>query len=120
LLMLFVYASLHDYILFWSWHSRFWLYGSYDIWRDLTSLELTFSSISYFVLKLPGYIIYWIYELLHTFFVVTGQFIAFFAMVFWLFFYLYTFFTYEPHEEYLSFMRKYKEIRKGFGMVYRP
>jgi hypothetical protein len=120
LLMLFVYASLHDYILFWSWHSRFWLYGNYDIWRDLTSLELTFSSISYFVLKLPGYVIYWIYELLHTFFVVTGQFIAFFAMVFWLFFYLYTFFTYEPHEEYLSFMRKYKEIRKGFGMVQRP
>jgi hypothetical protein len=114
LLMFFVYASLHDYILYWNWHSRFWLYGNYDIWRDLNNLELTLSSISYLFLKLPGYVVYWIYELVHTFFVITGQFVAFFAMVFWLFFYLYTFFTYEPQEEFLAVKRKYQKLRDTF------
>jgi hypothetical protein len=117
LLMFFVYASLHDYILYWNWHSRFWLYGNYDIWRDLANLELTISSISYLFLKLPGYVVYWIYELVHTFFVITGQFIAFFAMVFWLFFYLYTFFTYEPQEEYLSFMKKWNNLKNYFKFL---
>lgn len=111
LLMVFVYASLHDYILFWSWHTRFWLYGTYDTWKDLTLVDFTFDSISYFLTKLCGLTIYWIYELAHTFFVITGQFIAFFAMVFWLFFYLYTFFNYEPHEEYMWFLRKYHNYR---------
>lgn len=111
LLMLFVYASLHDYVLYWSWHSKFWLYGSYDIWKDISILEFTYDSISYFVMKLPSYAIYWVYELAHTFFVITGQFIAFFAMVFWLFFYLYTFFNYEPHEEYMWFLRRHHTYR---------
>jgi hypothetical protein len=50
--------------------------------------------------------LYWIYELAHTFFVVTAQFIAFFAMVFWLFFFLYTFFVFEKFEDYFSEKRK--------------
>lgn len=119
LLMFFVYASLHDYIIFWNWHARFWIYGNHDIWRELNNLEFTLSSISYLFLKLPSYIFYWIYELGHTFFVITGQFIAFFAMVFWLFFYLYTFFTYEPQEEYLIFMRKLAYLRSGFRIIHR-
>lgn len=49
---------------------------------------------------------YFIYELLHTFFVVTAQFFAFIGMVFWLFFFLYTFFVFEPQEAYLSSKRK--------------
>jgi hypothetical protein len=51
-------------------------------------------------------IIKWVYELAHTFFVVTAQFIAFFAMVFWLFFFLYTFFVLEKFEDYFSEKRK--------------
>jgi len=42
------------------------------------------------------------YELFHTFFVVTGQIVAYFAMVFWLFLFLFTFFTMESFEKYFS------------------
>ena len=35
----------------------------------------------------------WVYEVFHTFFVVTGQLVAYFAMIFWLFLFLFTFFV---------------------------
>jgi hypothetical protein len=50
------------------------------------------------------------YELLHTFFVVTAQFVAFFAMVFWLFLFLYTMFVIEQQEK---FFQEKKEKRKA-------
>jgi hypothetical protein len=62
-------------------------------------------------------IIKWIYELAHLFFVVTAQFIAFFAMVFWLFFFLYTFFVMEKFEDYFSEKRKlrYNQLQKLYS-----
>ena len=114
LLMFFVYASFHDLILYWSWDSR-WFYGSESFWQDLSTLELTISSITYFFFfKLPNVLVYLIYELLHTFFVVTAQFFAFIGMVFWLFFFLYTFFTFEPQESYLSFKRNIEKLKVFF------
>jgi len=63
----------------------------------------------YYFLYVINKFIYWIYELLHTFFVTVAQFVAFFAMVFWLFLFLYTMFVVEEFEKYLDAKRdKYK------------
>lgn len=106
ILMIFVYVSLHDLILL-SPVSPKLILGNDSLVDDISNLSLTYESFSYFLFsKLPLKILYWIYELAHTFFVVTAQFIAFFAMVFWLFFFLYTFFVFEKFEDYFSEKRK--------------
>nr|YP_740762.1 Ymf66 [Tetrahymena paravorax]ABI51671.1 Ymf66 [Tetrahymena paravorax] len=70
------------------------------------------SSMTYYILTvLPGKFIYWIYELLHTMFLVSSQFIAFFAIVFWLFLFLYTFFISEKHEDFFSKKREERKIK---------
>lgn len=106
LLMSFTYASLHDFIIFYSLDQR-WLAGSESIWDDLNNLTATDGTFSYFAFfSILAKIYYWIYELLHTFFVVTAQATAFFAMVFWLFFFLFTFFVSEKQEFYFFEKRK--------------
>jgi hypothetical protein len=52
----------------------------------------------------------WLYELFHTFFMVTFQFIAFFAMIFWLFLFLYTMFVSETQENFFSIKRIEKKL----------
>ncbi len=109
LLMSFTYASLHDFIIFYSLDQR-WLAGSESIWEDLNNLTATDGTFSYFAFfSILGKIYYWLYELLHTFFVVTAQATAFFAMVFWLFFFLFTFFVSEKQEFYYFEKRKKKK-----------
>jgi hypothetical protein len=99
--MLFTYASMHDLIMYFSFNQRI-LCEDESFWEELSSVSFTLDSLSYyFLMILPTRIMYWIYEILHTFFVVTVQFAAFFAIVFWLFLFLYTFFTMEKHENYL-------------------
>jgi len=99
-LMLFTYISMHDLIVFFSFSQKIF-FGSEMFMEELSSLNITLDTLSYFILfSLPGKFIYWIYEILHTFFVVTVQFIAFFAIVFWLFLFLYTFFVIEKQENY--------------------
>jgi hypothetical protein len=68
------------------------------------------SNFSYFFLTtFPMHFIHWIYEIGHTYFVLSVQFVAFFAIVFWLFLFLYTFFVSERQEDYFSALRlKYK------------
>lgn len=106
LLMSFTYASLHDFIIFYSLDQR-WLAGSESIWDDLNNLTATEGTFSYFAFfSILGKIYYWLYELLHTFFVVTAQATAYFAMVFWLFFFLFTFFVSEKQEFYFFEKRK--------------
>jgi len=46
---------------------------------------------------------------LHTFFVVTVQFAAFFTIIFWLFLLFYTFFVYEEYEHYFIDLRNVTE-----------
>ena len=116
-LMLFTYASMHDVVLFFSFHQKMFL-GSEFIWEGGNFLHINFDSFSYFFLfSLPGIFIYWIYEILHTFFVVTIQFAAFFAIVFWLFLFLYTFFVLEKQENYFFFKRS--EKKKYFNYLYQ-
>lgn len=110
-LMLFTYISMHDLILFFSYDRKFML-GCEDIWEQKAYTQSTAYSISYFFLfQLPGIILYWMYEIFHTFFVVTAQLVAFFAMVFWLFLFLYTFFVFEKIETYF---KEKRESRKKY------
>jgi len=48
------------------------------------------------------------YEVFHTFFVVTGQLVAYFAMIFWLFLFLFTFFVIEKQESYFQERRLFR------------
>jgi hypothetical protein len=105
ILMLFTYASMHDVVLFFSFSQKMFL-GSEFLWENFNSMSITLDTFSYFFFfSLPGIFLYWIYEIFHTFFVVTIQFAAFFAIVFWLFLFLYTFFVLEKQENYFSLKR---------------
>jgi hypothetical protein len=107
--MIFTYASMHDAIIYFSFDQKIFL-GAETFWEELNSVSATLDSVSYFFLvSFPARLMYWLYELFHTFFVVTAQFVAFFAMVFWLFLFLYTFFVLEQQE---SFFREKREFRK--------
>lgn len=108
-LMIFTYISLHDLIIFFDFDLK--LFTGFElIWEDLANFNGTLNSFSYFFFFIvPIKIIYWLYELFHTFFVVTAQFVAFFAMVFWLFLFLYTMFVLEKHENYFTEKRKIKK-----------
>lgn len=67
-------------------------------------------SVTYFILGvLPEHILHWIYELFHTFFVVTGQMVTFSLMIFWLFLFLFTFFTIEVFEDYFAEKRLHRQ-----------
>lgn len=108
-LMTGTYVSMHDLILFFSYDQKMML-GSESFWEDVSNLSVTTGSLSYFFLfSLPAWILYWMYEIFHTFFVVTAQTIAFFAMVFWLFLFLYTFFVFEKIENYFKFKREQRK-----------
>ena len=112
-LMTFTYISMHDLILFFSYDQKMML-GSESFWEDVSNLSVSAGSLSYFFLfSFPGWVLYWMYEIFHTFFVVTAQLIAFFAMVFWLFLFLYTFFVFEKIENFFKFKRE--ERKKLFS-----
>lgn len=109
-LMLLTYISLHDFILFFFFDQNI-LFLNETVWNYLNNLNTTSNSISFFLIStLPGQIIYWVYELLHTFFVVIAQTTAFFAMVFWLFLFLYTFFVAEKQEAYFFEKRQQRRL----------
>jgi hypothetical protein len=91
ILMTFTFAAFHEVVIFHGIEKE-WIIGNETFTDEINHLIKTPSYLTYFlVFKLSGHIIYFFYELFHTLFVVTAQFIAFFAMVFWLFLFLYTF-----------------------------
>lgn len=73
-----------------------------DQTNGINELNTNFSSTYYILSVFPAKLIHWLYELIHTLFLVTSQFIAFIAIVFWLFLFLYTFFIIEKHENFFS------------------
>lgn len=105
ILMTFTYSSLHDLILLFTYEANFFI-GTENFWHELKGVYLTTDVTSYFLFTMVfGKVLFWLYELFHTFFVLTAQFVAFFAMVFWLFLFLYTFFVFEKIENYFSTKR---------------
>lgn len=113
ILMIFTYASMHDLVmLMYCGNFTFLVYENF--WDELAAVSFNIKSVSwYLVSTLPARLMYWIYEVLHTFFVLTGQCVAFFAIVFWLYLFLYTFFVIEKQEDYFSFKRQ--EIRQYYS-----
>jgi uncharacterized membrane protein YqaE (UPF0057 family) len=113
LLMTFVFISLHDLVLFIYMDQRT-IAGSESIFDDLFNVWVSKGTTSYYYFwNILGTLFYWIYELIHTLFVLTAQFTAFFAMVFWLFFFLYTSFVLEKQEAYLQDKRdQYNQFLK--------
>lgn len=110
-LMFFTYASMHDYIVYMHFYSAT-NWGSESIWESISNVNISSSSVTYFtLLVIPSYMWYWVYEVIHTFFVVTGQLTAYFSMVFWLFFFLFTFFVIEKQESYFFQKKKEKHSR---------
>lgn len=108
-LMFFTYAAMHDYVLYMNYSSRF-MAGTESIWEDISNIEASVSSVTYFFLGvLPTHMVNWMYEVFHTFFVVTGQLVAYCAMIFWLFLFLFTFFVIEKQENYFEERRKFRQ-----------
>jgi hypothetical protein len=102
ILMIFTFGSFHEFIIAHGIEKE-WIIGDESFWDDISKSIKTPSGMAYFlVFKLSGHIIYFFYELVHTIFVVTAQFIAFFAMVFWLFLFLYTMFVSELQEKFYA------------------
>lgn len=105
ILMTFTFAAFHEVVIFHGIEKE-WIIGNETFTDEINHLIKTPSYLTYFlVFKLSGHIIYFFYELFHTLFVVTAQFIAFFAMVFWLFLFLYTMFTAELQEKFFNIKR---------------
>lgn len=108
-LMFAAYAGMHDFVLFLDYNNRY-LVGNESIWEEISNINTSVSSFTYFFLgTLPGYILNWLYEIFHTFFVVTGQLVAYFGMIFWLFLFLFTFFVIEKQESYFEERRKFRQ-----------
>ena len=110
ILMFFTYAGMHDTILYMNYDHKLLSNCNESIWEELSRVNVSVDSFSYFILfGLPKHLLYWQYELFHTFFVCTGQMIAYFGMIFWLFFFLYTLFVLTKQEE---FFQERKQFRK--------
>jgi hypothetical protein len=108
-LMFAAYAGMHDFILFMDYNHRY-ITGNESLWEEISNINTSISSFSYFFLgTLPGILLNWVYEVFHTFFVVTGQLVAYFGMIFWLFLFLFTFFVIEKQENYFEDRRRFRQ-----------
>lgn len=76
-LMIFVYASMHDLVMLSPVYD-------YNFFLNDYSTSYSFFNLSsyYIFIALPGAFFYLVYEIFHVYFVVTVQTVAFFAIVF--------------------------------------
>ena len=104
-LMFVVYCMMHDTVVLQKVAHWFLPVGD-SFYEEIMNLRFTAHSMSYFLLiTLPCRLAYWTYEVVHTFFVVTAQFAAFFTIAFWLFLLFYTFYIYEKFEYHFKSLR---------------
>lgn len=107
--MLFTYSELHELIIFHS-NDKNILIGDENYTSSWDGNKSNNGSFNYYLIfKFPVYIMNWLYELFHTFFMVIFQFVAFFAMIFWLFLFLYSMFVGELQEGYFFDKRAIKK-----------
>lgn len=104
-LMFVVYCMMHDTVLLQEVSHWFLPVGD-NFFDEIFNIRFNADSISYFLsFTLPCRLFYWLYEVVHTFFVVTAQFAAFFTIAIWLFLLFYTFFVFERYENHFSNLR---------------
>jgi hypothetical protein len=81
-LMVVVYAMMHDTVILHQVAHWFLPIGD-SFYDELMGVRFNANSVSYFLLiTFPCRLFYWFYEIVHTFFVVTAQFAAFFTIAF--------------------------------------
>lgn len=108
-LMFSTYAAMHEFVLFLYWDTTLWA-GNVSLWEDFSKIKSSWSNVDYFIVfVLPTHIGNWLYEVYHTFFVVTGQTIAFISMIYWLFLFLFTFFITEKQEKFFEEKRTLRQ-----------
>jgi cbb3-type cytochrome oxidase subunit 3 len=104
--MFVVYCMMHDTVMLQNYSQKNFLVGD-SFWEELMSVQPNGTSMFFFLFAtFPLRLFYWCYECMHTFFVVTVQFSAFFTIVFWLFLLFYTFFVYEKYEHHFNNITK--------------
>lgn len=105
-LMFVVYCMMHDTVVLQK-VTHWFLPLSDSFYDEIMNISFTANSISYFLfITFPCRLAYWTYEVVHTFFVVTAQFAAFFTIAFWLFLLFYTFYIYEKFEHHFRHLRQ--------------
>lgn len=101
-LMFIACASYYDYIMFYNYKGTMFIAPTSNL-SDVSGVFNT--AIYWFLIKIPGTLMYLAYEVLHLWFILISQTMSFFAMIFWLFLYLYTFFIA------LSVEKFFKDVR---------
>jgi hypothetical protein len=81
LLITLTFFSLYEFILFFV--NVNWFNSNFEQLDKIIANSSGMQTSYYYFVYVLNKLIYWIYELLHTFFVTVAQFVAFFAMVFW-------------------------------------
>jgi hypothetical protein len=109
------YCMMHDAVMLGDVSSWFLPFGD-SLFNEILNINYNINGITYFFLfVLPARIFYWMYEVVHTFFIVTAQFAAFFTIAVWLFLLFYTFFVFEKMEKHFTYLRnKNKSISNSF------
>lgn len=109
ILMFVVYCMMHDTVMLQVFSQQNFLLND-NFWEEIINIAPNGNSVMFFLfVSFPLRLIYWLYECLHTFFVVTVQFAAFFTIVFWLFLLFYTFFVYEKYENHFSNLSNFQK-----------
>ena len=106
-LICYAYISLHDFVV----HGNFNLIGGNypSFWEDFAKIDSSECTFTYFIIMyLPHHIFEWLYELVHVFFVLTGQLLSYLAMLFWLFLFLFTFFAAYKQEQFFEERREFR------------
>jgi hypothetical protein len=107
--MFVVYCMMHDTVMLQVYSQQNFLIND-NFWTEVMNIAPNGNSMMFFLfITFPLRLIYWLYECLHTFFVVTVQFAAFFTIVFWLFLLFYTFFVYEKYENHFSNLSNFQK-----------
>lgn len=114
-LMLVTFLSISHYVSEFELTNNVFI-ASENQTDGLNELNTNFSSTYYILTVIPGKMLYWIYESVHTLFLVSSQFIAFIAIIFWLILFLYTFFIIEKHEDFFS--KKRIERKEKLKLLY--
>lgn len=116
LIMILTYASFHDYMLFYNIRPSAFTSPS-NIFGCSYNYGFVQLMFYYMIVSIPGIIIYLMYEVIHLFFVLTSQTVAFFAIIFWLFLFLYTFFFMARLENY--FLSRRERRRELWNALYK-
>jgi len=116
LVLMFVsYCMMHDAVMLGDVSSWFLPFGD-SLFNEILNIRYNTNGITYFFLfVLPARIFYWMYEVVHTFFIVTAQFAAFFTIAVWLFLLFYTYFVFEKMEKHFTHLRsRNKSVGNNF------